>query len=106
MLINKPPEVWGSYNRSGTSAADSTQDATNSRLFLRPAGIAPLSAYSTAPGRNLTHAAQISSVTFEATAISRAWPSNPNPVTSVQPATSNISIASQAWRFSVSIDSI
>src|SRR5206468_717827 len=39
MLISNPPDVWGSYSRSGTYASDSTHDSTNSRLFLRPPGI-------------------------------------------------------------------
>ena len=62
--------------------------ATNSRLFLRPPGIAPARAYSTAPSRNRHATASISSVTPLASAISRAWPSRPNPVTSVTPCTS------------------
>ncbi len=43
-------------------------------------------------------------VTLLASAISRAWPINPNPVTSVQPCTSPASIASQASRLSCNMD--
>ena len=48
----------------------------------------------------------ISSVTPLAIAISRAWPRKPKPVTSVHPCTSNCSMASQAARFSVSIEAV
>ena len=73
------------YGRSLGLAGASTAQLANSRLLFNPPGIAPARAYSSAPGRKRMAAASISSVTPLARAISRAWPSSPNPVTSVQP---------------------
>src|ERR1039458_53028 len=109
-VMSKPPDVCGSESRSSTSdgrsRAVSTTHEAYSRLFFSPPGIAPSRAYSSAPSRNRKRSTSISSVTPLASAISRACPISPKPVTSVHPCTSYASIASHALRLSVSIEAM
>ncbi len=76
-------------------------------IILEPGGNRPGARVFDRAVQKLNFLESISSVTvLLASAISRAWPSSPKPVTSVTHGPPDRAIASAAARFSVSIDSI
>ena len=74
-------------------------------LFREPPGATPSAARRRACDSSGTRAIEISAVVREASIISCAWPSRPNPVTSVTAWMSNPSIASTGARLSVHMTS-
>jgi len=86
--INNPPAVCGSkrivLSSSGIPSSYPTTHSAKSRLLFRPPGMWPARMQSRAPSRIGIWFRWNRSEAFDASAISRAWPIRPKPVTSVR----------------------
>ena len=106
--ISSPPDVCASHSRvrSASSASEPRKRRACSALRAVPPGTNPAATRPTTPSMSGTLAASMVTLTPLAFASRCAWPSRPNPVTSVAACARAARAAADAWSLSRVIEAM